>query len=121
MKLQQFTQIKARCLQNLHLAHQAVLKRVDDLGHLFNLLANDFGKEFLDQVLQLDTGGFLVNDVKHLLANRSDLSVSGVSGLAKLVFSSGREGNDKDTQQITIGSLDVTVGFDQRLHARKKS
>jgi len=43
------------------------------------------------------------------------LGFVGVGGLAELVWGLGGETEDEDTEEETIGSLDVDVGFDQVL------
>lgn len=71
--------------------------------------------QFLDEILQVAGGGFLVNNFKHLLANLTDLRTCGISRLAELVRTTTGEGDGEQAQYVTVGGLDVSVSFNHGL------
>lgn len=92
-----------------------ILQRVDTLGGLLDLTANDLGDQLGGQLSQRAAGGLALHYVGHLLADHPDLRRPGVGGLLDLVGASLREGNGKQADQILIGRLDRHVGLDQGL------
>lgn len=92
-----------------------VLERVDTLGRLLNLAANDLGDEFLGELSKSARAGIPLHDLNHLLADRPDLRRSSVCGLLDLVWSSLGEGNGEEAEEVVIGGLDNDVGLDEGL------
>ena len=100
-----------------------ILQRVDTLGGLLNLTANDLGDQLGRELSQGAAGGLALHNFGHLLADGADLGRASVGGLLDLVRASLREGNGKQAEQVVIGSLDGHVGLDQGLplaHKRAK-
>lgn len=56
-----------------------------------------------------------MDDISHLLSDRSDLRRSCVCGLLDLVWSFLGEGNGEKAEKVVIGGFDGGVGFDQSL------
>ena len=82
---------------------------------LLNFPSNNLWNQFLDKVFQCSTCGLLAHDVHHSLADLTDLGGLSISGLLDLIWSAFGECNDKDTQEVSVGGLDVGVCFDEGL------
>ena len=82
---------------------------------LLDLSSNNLRNQFLDKVFQCSTCGLLAHDVHHSLADLTDLGGLSVGRLLDLIWSAFGECNDKDTQEVSVGGLDVGVCFDEGL------
>lgn len=92
-----------------------VLERVDALGSLLNLAANDLGNELLGELGKRARAGLTGHDLGHLLADLPDLGRLGIGGLLDLVGSSLGESNGEKADEVVIGGLDDDVGLDKGL------
>lgn len=92
-----------------------VLERVDALGGLLNLTANDLRDQLAGELLQGAAAGLALDDLGHLPADGTDLGGGGVGGLLDLVGSALGECNGEDTEEVLVGRLDSNVGLDQAL------
>ena len=92
-----------------------VLEWVDALGRLLNLATDDLWDELGDELVERAALCLPLHDVRHLLANLSDLRAGGVGGLLDLVLSALGESNAEQAEEVVIGGLDDDVGFDQGL------
>ena len=111
----QLAEIELGSLEDLDLSDIDVLDGVDIVAGLFDGLANHFRGELLDKFLHVARGSFLGHDFKHLLANLLDLSSLSIGSLADLVRAALGEGNGEETEEVSIGGLDIDVGFNNGL------
>jgi hypothetical protein len=109
------TKVELGCLEELDLSDVNVLERVDALGGLLNLAANDLGDELLGELGEGACAGVAGHDLDHLLADSPDLRRLSVCGLLDLVWSSLGEGNAEEADEVVIGGLDDDVGLNERL------
>jgi len=112
---QKSTKVELGCLEQLDLADVDVLEWVDALGRLLNLATDDLWDELGDELVERAALCLPLHDVRHLLANLSDLRAGGVGGLLDLVLSALGESNAEQAEEVVIGGLDDDVGFDQGL------
>ena len=126
VQLQQFLNIKFRRLEDLDFAdihlssaqsmgRRYILKGIDGVAALLDFPSNNLWNQFLDKVLQCSTGSLLAHDIHHSLANLTDLSGLSISRLLDLIWSTLGECNDKDTQEVSVGGLDIGVSFNEGL------
>lgn len=115
VQVEQLAHLKLGRLENLDLAHVDVLQRVDALARLLDFAANDFGNEFLDELLEVARRCFAGHDVEHLLANLSNLGRFGISRLLDLVRSLFGESNREESEKVAVGRSDVDVRLDECL------
>lgn len=115
MEVKESTKVELGRLEKLDLADVDVLERVDALGGLLDLTADDLGDELLGELGEGAAAGLTLHDVGHLLADLSDLRAAGVCGLLDLVGASLGEGDAEQTEEVVIGGLDDDVGLDQGL------
>lgn len=99
----------------LHRGCTYVLERVDALGSLLNLAADNLGNELLGELSERARAGLTGHDLGHLLADLPDLRRLGVGSLLDLVGSSLGEGDGEETDKVVIGGLDDNVGLDEGL------
>jgi hypothetical protein len=92
-----------------------VLERVDALGGLLDLAANDLGDQLLGELSQSAGAGLALHDLGHLLADGPDLRRSGVGGLLDLVGPALGEADGEEAEQVVVGGLDDNVGLDEGL------
>lgn len=92
-----------------------VLQRVDTLGGLLDLAANDLGDQLGRQLLESAGGRLALDDLDHLSPDSTDLGGGGVGGFLNLVGTALGESNGEETEQVFIGGLDGDVGLDQGL------
>lgn len=72
--------------------------------------------QFLDKLLEIAFGGLLAHNIKHFLADGTNLtSLSIARGLGLLVSLLLGETNAKDTKLIAIGSSHINECFDKSL------
>lgn len=95
-----------------YLANVAVLEGVDTLGSLLDLTTDNLGNELVNELLEIARGSLALDDLEHLATDLADLSRLGVSGLLNLVGSALGETNGEETNEVSIGGLDVRVGLD---------
>lgn len=92
-----------------------VLERVDALGGLLDLAANDLRDELVGQLLQGAAAGLTGDDLGHLPSDGADLGRSGVGGLLDLVGAALGESDGEEAEEVVVGGLDRDVGLDQGL------
>jgi len=73
VEFEELVRIKLGSLKNFDLADKDILKGINALTFLLNLLANHFRNELVDQILQFAGSSFLSHNVHHLLADLADL------------------------------------------------
>ncbi len=115
MNLEELVKVVLGCLEDLDLADVDILKGEDTLGGLLNLAADNLGDELGNKLAQVARVGLTLNDLEHLLADSSDVRRLGVGVLLDLVGTLLGEGDDKDTEEVTVGGLDILVSLDERL------
>lgn len=71
--------------------------------------------ELTDEFLEVADDSLTLHDLNHLLADVANLGGLGVRSLLGLVLSALGEPNAKETESVTIGGLDVYVGFYESL------
>lgn len=92
-----------------------MLERVDSLGGLLDLAADDLGDELGGELVEGAARRLPLDDLSHLLADGADLRRGSVRRLLDLVRSPLREGNGEEAEEVVVGGLDRDVGLDQRL------
>jgi hypothetical protein len=114
--------IELGALKDLDLADVDVLQREDTLASLLNTVTNDIlgsrgrrGDELGNELLEIARNGFLGHDLKHLLADLTDLGRLGIGGLLDLVAATSSEGNDEKTDEVTVGGLDIDESLQKGL------
>lgn len=115
MNLEELVKVVLGCLENLHLADVDVLEGEDALGGLLNLAADNLGDELGNKLAQVARVGLTLDNLEHLLADGADVGCLGVGVLLDLVGTLLGESNDKDSEEVAIGGLDVLVSLDERL------
>jgi len=115
VEFQQFGDIELGRSDDLDLADENVLQGVDDAAGLFDFSTNGFSDELLDQSLEFDRGGFLGNDFDDFLADSLDLSSLSVASLLGGVRTLLGESDGENTEDVTISSLDISVGLNKSL------
>ena len=99
-----------------------ILQRVDALGRLLNLAADDLGDELGGELGEGAAGRLALDDVGHLAPDSPDLRRRRVRCLLDLIGSPLGEGNGEETNEVVIGGLDGDVGLNQGLPlAHKRS
>lgn len=89
-----------------------VLERVDSLGSLLNLAADNLRDELGGKLGKGAARGLTLDDLSHLPADGSDLGRSSVGGLLDLVGAALGEGDREEAEEVVIGRLDGDVGLD---------
>lgn len=92
-----------------------VLEWVDAVGSLLDFTSESFWDQLANQLLQRKTTGFPSNNFHHLLSDLADLGGLCVGSLLNLIVSFLSESNHEETDQVVVGGLDNSVGFDQCL------
>ena len=115
VNLEELVKVVLGCLENLDLSDVDILKGKDTLGSLLNLTANNLGDELGNKLAQVARVGLTLNNLEHLLTDGSDVRRLGVGVLLDLVGTLLGEGNDKDSEEVTVGGLDILVSLDERL------
>lgn len=115
VNLEELVEVVLGCLENLDLANVNVLEGEDTLGSLLDLTADHLRDELGDKLAQVARVGLTLDNLKHLLADGSDVRRLGVRVLLDLVGTLLGEGNHKDTEEVAIGGLDILVSLDKRL------
>lgn len=92
-----------------------VLERVDALGGLLDLTANDLRDQLAGELLKGAAAGLTLYDLSHLPADGTNLGGGGVGGLLDLVGAALGESNGEDAEEVLVGRLDGDVGLDQGL------
>lgn len=115
VNLEKLVKVVLGCLENLDLADIDVLEGEDTLGGLLDLTANNLRDELGDELAQVARVGLTLNNLEHLLADSSDVRRLGVGVLLDLVGTLLGESNNKDSEEVTVGGLDILVSLDERL------
>lgn len=92
-----------------------VLERVDALGGLLDLAADNLGDKLRGELLEGAAGSLALDDLGHLLADGTDLGRSGIGGLLDLVGAALGESDGEEAEKVVVGGLDGDVGLDQSL------
>lgn len=122
VKGKQSRDIELGGLEDLGLADVGVLQRVDVLAGLLDAdsdgvlgAARGRAGELGDKLLKVARDRFLSHDIEHLAADLADLRALSVGGLLDLVATARSEGNAEQTDEVTVGGLDIDESLDQRL------
>jgi len=115
VQLQQLVHVKFGELENLHLANEHILQRVNTVAGFFNFTTNGFWNKLLYQFLQVTGRCLLGNDIEDLLANLTYLRTLRVCGFLNLVGTTPSERNNKETEQIPISGFDVDISLNECL------
>lgn len=115
MHLQKLAQVKLGLLQDLHLADHDIVKRVDRVAGLLDVLGNRVGDQLENDVLQLEGVDVASDDVDHLLANGTHLGGLCVAGLLDLMGPLSSEANAEDAQKIAVSGTHIDVSLNERL------
>lgn len=115
MELKKLLEVKLGALENLDLVKENVLEGVDGLASLLDLLADRVRNKLLDNFLQVAAGNLTLDDLKHTLADGTDLAGLGIRGLLDLLGAALGETDGEETQQVAVSRLDVNVGLNQGL------
>jgi hypothetical protein len=86
-----------------------VAEGIDELGGLLASFGDGFKSEFLDEIDEVAGGRFLGEDIGDLLSDLLNLSVLSVRALSDLSLLSSSEGDDEDSQNIAVESLDFSL------------
>ena len=92
-----------------------MLERVDSLGGLLDLAADNLGDELRRELVEGAARRLPLDDLGHLLADGANLRGGSVGRLLDLVRSPLREGNGEEAEKVVVGGLDRNVGLDQGL------
>jgi len=82
---------------------------------LFDFPSDDFGNQFLNEILQSATCSLLRHDIHHSFTDLSNLRGLSIGRLLHLILSTFSECNDKNTQKVSIGGLDIGMGLNKSL------
>jgi len=115
VKLHKFVGIKLGSLEQFDLSDEYVLKGVNSLSFVLNLLSNRLRDKFLYKFLKIASSGNSSHNVHHFLSDGSDLRCLSVGGLLDLVGSSLGESNREHSKEVSVGGLDIDVSFNQSL------
>lgn len=115
MQFEQLLNVELGSLEDLDLEDGDVLEGEDGRAALFAFLTNGIRDELGNQVLDFTTGNFAADDFEHALADGADLSALSVAGLLDLLRATLGESDGEQAQQVTVGGLDVDVGFNEAL------
>jgi len=113
--VQQLAQVETRAFQDLDFVDEDIVKWVDGLASLLDVLSDGVGNELVDSLLQVGRAHFLRDDLHHFAANVLDLLRLGVRGLLDLVLPLLGESNAGDTKRVGVAGFDVHASFDHRL------
>jgi hypothetical protein len=102
-------------LQNLNLPDGYVLKGIDELTGLGDLLGIGVLGKVLHEVIDVDGRNFLGKDGDDLLSDGLDLRGLGISGLLGFLGDSLGESNGEHTDDVPISSLNIYKSLDQTL------
>ena len=111
--LAQLVEINVGSLDNLDLSDLDVLDWIDGGDLLGDLLLDDFRGEEIEDLGGVGLGNLLGNDVVDSLSDELLLGGEGVVGLALLVGGLSGEGNNKDSQHISVLRLDILNCFNE--------
>ena len=92
-----------------------VLERVDALGGLLDLAADNLGDELGGELGKGAARGLALDDLGHLPSDGADLGRSGIGGLLDLVWSSLGETDGEEAEEVVVSGLDNDVGLDEGL------
>lgn len=92
-----------------------VLQRVNALGRLLNLAADDLGNELRGELSEGAGGSLALDNINHLAANGTDLRRGGVGRLLDLVLAALGEADSEQANEVVVGCLDSNIGLNERL------
>ena len=67
--LHELSEVELGSLEDLDFTDENILKRVDALSRLLNILPNSFGNKLGNKLLEVTRRSFLDHDLPHLAAN----------------------------------------------------
>lgn len=85
------------------------------MASLLDLSSNDLRNQLAGQLAECAACRLPLNNLSHLLSDRSDLRAGSVCGLLDLVRSSLGERNGEESEKVIICGLNCDVGFDESL------
>lgn len=92
-----------------------MLKRINSLGGLLDLTADDLWNKLCCKLGERAAGGLPLHDLSHFLPDSTDLRRAGVCGFFDLVRASLGECNSEQPKKVIIGRFYSNVGLDKRL------
>jgi len=116
VELGQAVEVNLGSLDDLDLAHMAILDGVDWLGSLYDISSDAIGQKLLDELWDIGVADIGDDDLGHLLSDLLDLlrlSVRGLLDLA-LVGLLGESG-DEHSNVVVVGGLDIYRASDHGL------
>ena len=113
MHLAEFVEIDVGSLDNFNLSDLDVLNGVNGGDLLGNFLLDDFTGEEVKDLGSVRFADLLGNNVVDSLSDDLLLGRKGVVGSALLVGRLFGEGNNEDSEDISVGRFDVLDGFDE--------
>lgn len=96
------------------------MQRINALGSLLNLAANDLGNELGGKLGEGAAGSLALNDVDHLSSDGPDLRRGGIRRLLDLVWSTLSESNSEKADEVVVGGLDGDIGLNETLPLANK-
>jgi hypothetical protein len=85
------------------------------LRRLLNITSNNLWNQLRRQLTQRTARSLPLNDLRHLLSDRPNLTRPSIGRLLNLVVPPLGEGNSEQTEKVVIGSFDGDVCFNKRL------
>mmetsp|Transcript_19323 Transcript_19323/g.46682 ORF Transcript_19323/g.46682 Transcript_19323/m.46682 type:complete len:224 (-) Transcript_19323:186-857(-) len=115
VQLSQPLQVEFGFLEDLDFADEDVLEGEDGLAGLLDLLADRLGDEFPDKVPELHFAGLTGHDLDHLPPDLPNLRRTRIARRLGLIRPPVSESDAEHAQEVSVGSLDVDVGLDERV------
>jgi len=115
VELHKLGEIELGLLEDLDLLDDDVLEGEDLGAVLGDLLGDDVGEQLLEEILEGVLLDFAEHDFHHLLAELSLLGRLGVAGSLNLVLVAAGEGNGEHADEVTISSLGLDEGLNERV------
>lgn len=107
--------VDLRALGDLSLADAGVLKGVDGNGLLLDGLSDDLRAELLEEHLEIAASSLALDDLTHLTTESADLGRLSIGSLLVLTRAALGEGKGEETDDDSIGGLDLNDGLDEGL------
>eukprot|EP00750_Incisomonas_marina_P017356 INCI20271.1.p2 GENE.INCI20271.1~~INCI20271.1.p2 ORF type:complete len:266 (-),score=54.47 INCI20271.1:49-846(-) len=111
--VEQLLQVKLGLAQDLALADEDILERVDAVASDHDVLADGLRDELTDELVQVGLGTLAGHDLDHLLADGAHVTALGVGGLGHLLVAALREADAEEAEDVAVGGLDVAPGLDE--------
>mmetsp|Transcript_4555 Transcript_4555/g.6925 ORF Transcript_4555/g.6925 Transcript_4555/m.6925 type:complete len:208 (+) Transcript_4555:159-782(+) len=115
MPLHESGNVEFWLLQNLDFANVTLLDRENFVGRLFNILSTVSTDEGIDESLEISFISKLGHVFYHLCSDSTNLSRLGVTSLLDLLTVLGGEGNAEHSNNVSVGSFNINIGFDDGL------